>query len=239
MNKLINKYSHNFFLSNTEACSYIENKEERKIFTIMDDPGNKDEYESLIKFGFRRSHNILYNQVCDNCSLCKSIRINCVNFNPSKSQKRVIKKNYGIYEKQLKTKPSLKQFELFKNYLKFKHDQSEMNGMNYSDYKKMMEAPGVETKIYEYYYKKELVACVISDFLDDSISMVYSFYSKEILKNSLGKYMILDHFELAKNLNKNYVYLGYWVEGCNKMDYKSKFNSSEVLINNKWQHHLI
>ena len=56
------------FLSNTEACSYIENKEERKIFTIMDDPRNKDEYESLIKFGFRRSHNILYNQVCDNCS---------------------------------------------------------------------------------------------------------------------------------------------------------------------------
>ena len=239
MNKLINKYNHNFYLSNTENCSYVDNKKERKIFTIMDNPNNADEYESLIKFGFRRSHNILYNQVCDSCNLCKSIRINCVNFNPSKSQKRVIKKNYGIYEKKLKARPSLKQFELFKKYLKFKHDKSEMNEMNYYDYKKMMEAPGIETKIYEYYYEKKLVACVISDFLDDSISMVYSFYSEKILKNSIGKYMILDHLELAKNLNKNYLYLGYWVEGCNKMDYKSKFNSSEVLINNKWQHHLI
>ena len=162
-----------------------------------------------------------------------------MNFNPSKSQKRVIKKNYGIYEKKLKAKPSLKQFELFKKYLKFKHDKSEMNEMNYYDYKKMMEAPGIETKIYEYYYEKKLVACVISDFLDDSISMVYSFYSEEILKKSIGKYMILDHLELAKNLNKNYVYLGYWVEGCNKMDYKSKFNSSQVLMNSKWEHHLI
>ena len=239
MNKLINKYNHNFYLSNTENCSYVDNKKERKIFTIMDNPNNADEYESLIKFGFRRSHNILYNQVCDSCNLCKSIRINCVNFNPSKSQKRVIKKNYGIYEKKLKARPSLKQFELFKKYLKFKHDKSEMNEMNYYDYKKMMEAPGIETEIYEYYYEKKLVACVISDFLDDSISMVYSFYSEEILKNSIGKYMILDHLELAKNLNKNYVYLGYWVEGCNKMDYKSKFNSSQVLMNSKWEHHLI
>ena len=239
MNKLINKYNHNFYLSNKENCSYVDNKKERKIFTIMDNPNNADEYESLIKFGFRRSHNILYNQVCDSCNLCKSIRINCVNFNPSKSQKRVIKKNYGIYEKKLKARPSLKQFELFKKYLKFKHDKSEMNEMNYYDYKKMMEAPGIETKIYEYYYEKKLVACVISDFLDDSISMVYSFYSEEILKNSIGKYMILDHLELAKNLNKNYVYLGYWVEGCNKMDYKSKFNSSQVLMNSKWEHHLI
>ena len=103
MNKLINKYNHNFYLSNKENCSYVDNKKERKIFTIMDNPNNADEYESLIKFGFRRSHNILYNQVCDSCNLCKSIRINCVNFNPSKSQKRVIKKNYGIYEKKLNT----------------------------------------------------------------------------------------------------------------------------------------
>ena len=239
MNKLINKYSHNFFLSNTEACSYIENKEERKIFTIMDDPGQTYEYESLIKLGFRRSHNILYNQVCDSCNLCKSIRISCLNFKPSKSEKRVLKKNCNVFQKNLKAEPSLKQFKLFKKYLKFKHDKSEMNEMNYNDYKKMMEAPGIETQIYEYYYQDELAACVISDFLDDAISMVYSFYSENFLKNSMGKFMIRDHFELANKLNKKYVYLGYWVEGCDKMDYKSKFNSSEILINNKWEHHLI
>lgn len=239
MNKLINKFNHNFYLSNTETCSYLDNKQERKIFTIMDDPGQTYEYESLIKLGFRRSHNILYNQVCDSCNLCKSIRISCLNFKPSKSEKRVLKKNCNVFQKNLKAEPSLKQFKLFKKYLKFKHDKSEMNEMNYDDYKKMMEAPGIETQIYEYYYQDELAACVISDFLDDAISMVYSFYSENFLKNSMGKFMILDHFELANKLNKKYVYLGYWVEGCDKMDYKSKFNSSEILINNKWENHLI
>ena len=153
MNKLINKFNHNFYLSNTETCSYLDNKQERKIFTIMDDPGQTSEYESLIKLGFRRSHNILYNQVCDSCNLCKSIRISCLNFKPSKSEKRVLKKNSNVFQKNLKAEPSLKQFKLFKKYLKFKHDKSEMNEMDYNDYKKMMEAPGIETQIYEYYYQ--------------------------------------------------------------------------------------
>ena len=156
-------------------------------------------------------------------------------------ERLILHKDSGNFDFDRATikKIQIQQSKLFKKYLKFKHDKSEMNEMNYDDYKKMMEAPGIETQIYEYYYQDELAACVISDFLDDAISMVYSFYSENFLKNSMGKFMILDHFELANKLNKKYVYLGYWVEGCDKMDYKSKFNSSEILINNKWEHHLI
>ena len=86
----------------------------------------------------------------------------------------------------------------------------------------------------DYFYKGELAGCVISDFLEGSISMVYSFYSEMFLKNSFGKYVILDHFRLAKDFDMDYVYLGYWVEGSTKMEYKNSFNSSEVLIDNKW-----
>ena len=233
MNKLINKY--NFYLSNTEACSYIENNEERKIFTVIDGPIKSDDYESLIQFGFRRSNNIIYNQICDGCDSCKSIRINSKTHTLTKSQKRILKKNYNLFKRTQKNKASLAQFNLFKKYLKFKHGESDMNKMNYIDYKKMLEAPGVNTKVYEYYDQDKLVACVVSDLLNESISMVYSFYSNDYLKNSIGKFLILDHFNLAKELEKKFVYLGYWVEGSEKMDYKSKFNSSEVLINNQWK----
>ena len=80
MNK-INKYNYNFYLTNTEPCPYLTNRDEKKIFLIMDDINKSNEYEHLIKSGFRRSHNILYNQVCADCNLCKSIRINVNNFN--------------------------------------------------------------------------------------------------------------------------------------------------------------
>ena len=79
MNK-INKYNYNFYLTNTEPCPYLTNRDEKKIFLIMDDINKSNEYEHLIKSGFRRSHNILYNQVCADCNLCKSIRINVNNF---------------------------------------------------------------------------------------------------------------------------------------------------------------
>ena len=233
MNK-INKYNYNFYLTNTEPCPYLTNREEKKIFLIMDDINKSNEYEHLIKSGFRRSHNILYNQVCADCNLCKSIRINVNNFKLSKSNKRVLNKNKNLFIKKLSNNPSKEQFILFKKYLEFKHNDSEMNEMNFHDYCKMFDSKGINTKIYEYFYEGELAGCVISDFLEGSISMVYSFYSEIFLKNSFGKYVILDHFRLAKDFDMDYVYLGYWVEGSTKMEYKNSFNSSEVLIDNKW-----
>ena len=233
MNK-INKYNYNFYLTNTEPCPYLTKRDEKKIFLIMDDINKSNEYEHLIKSGFRRSHNILYNQVCADCNLCKSIRINVNNFKLSKSNKRVLNKNKNLFIKKLSNNPSKEQFTLFKKYLEFKHNDSEMNEMNFHDYCKMFDSKGINTKIYEYFYKGELVGCVISDFLEGSISMVYSFYSELFLKNSFGKYVILDHFRLAKDFDMDYVYLGYWVEGSSKMEYKNGFNSSEILIDNKW-----
>ena len=200
----------------------------------MNDINKSNEYEFLIKNGFRRSHNILYNQVCSNCNLCRSIRINVKKFTLSKSNKRILNKNKNLFIKKLSESPTEEQFLLFKKYLKFKHYDSEMNEMNFDDYCKMFNAPGIITKIYEYYYQDELVGCVISDFLEGALSMVYSFYSDSFLKNSFGKYVIIDHFRLAQEVNKKYVYLGYWVEGSSKMDYKNSFNSSEVLIDNIW-----
>lgn len=233
MNK-INKNNYNFYLSNTEPCPYLADRDEKKIFLIMNDNDKSNEYENLIKNGFRRSHNILYNQVCANCNLCRSIRINVKEFTLSKSNKRIFNKNKNLFLKKLSDRPTEEQFLLFKKYLKFKHYDSEMNEMNFDDYCKMFSPSGIITKIYEYYYQDELVGCVISDFLEGALSMVYSFYTDSFLKNSFGKYLIIDHFRLAKEISKRYVYLGYWVEGSSKMDYKNSFNSSEVLIDNTW-----
>ncbi len=51
----------------------------------------------------------------------------------------------------------------------------------------------------------------------------------------MGKYMILDHIKFSKNLEKEYIYLGYWIDGCKEMEYKKGFNSSEILNNGDWR----
>jgi arginine-tRNA-protein transferase len=64
--------------------------------------------------------------------------------------------------------------------------------------------------------------------------MVYSFFDPEIGVRSLGTYMILDHIERAKRLNLPYVYLGYWVRGSRKMDYKGRFLPQQRLTPDGW-----
>ena len=106
--------------------------------------------------------------------------------------------------------------------------------MIFADYFSMVKNTGIDTKIIEYRMDNTLVSSCITDFLDESLSMVYSFYSPYLNKYSLGKYMILDHINFSKINDKKLIYLGYWINGCKEMEYKKNFNSSEILINGKW-----
>ena len=64
--------------------------------------------------------------------------------------------------------------------------------------------------------------------------MVYSFFDPKESARSLGTYMILDHIERARKINLPYVYLGYWVRGSGKMDYKARFLPQERLLPDGW-----
>ena len=53
-------------------------------------------------------------------------------------------------------------------------------------------------------------------------------------ERSLGSLMILDHIAQARALGLPYLYLGYWVEGSRKMDYKARFLPQERLMAPGW-----
>ena len=72
------------------------------------------------------------------------------------------------------------------------------------------------------------------DVLSDGLSLVYSFYEPGLAKNSLGSFVILDHVVQARIANLPYVYLGYWVQGSEKMDYKARFRPLEILRPGGW-----
>ena len=65
--------------------------------------------------------------------------------------------------------------------------------------------------------------------------MVYCFFHPGEDARSLGTYMILDHVEAARARGLPYVYLGYWVRGSEKMDYKARFSPLEALGPNGWE----
>jgi leucyl-tRNA---protein transferase len=81
----------------------------------------------------------------------------------------------------------------------------------------------------------ELLAVALTDVLGDGLSMVYSFFESDQASRSLGTFMILDHITRARQLGLAYVYLGYWVQGSRKMDYKGRFLPQERLTPDGWR----
>jgi len=66
--------------------------------------------------------------------------------------------------------------------------------------------------------------------------MIYSFFDVgPDARKGLGTYIILDHIIRAARAGLPYVYLGYWVEGSNRMAYKTGFRPLERLGRDGWR----
>jgi len=167
-----------------------------------------------------------------------SARILSAEFKQSKSQKRIRIKNEDVIrvvKPPLATDP---QYDLFKRYINTRHPNGGMSDMDADDFTAMLEETNVESKIVEYYANKngipELISFSLIDILDDGISMVYSVFDPDMKERSLGTYMIMDHNDLTLEMKLKFVYLGYWVKGSSKMDYKKRFRPLEVFTDDKW-----
>ena len=227
-----------FYVTAPQDCPYLDNQVERKLFTALYGTNSRRLNNSLSKQGFRRSQNVLYRPSCANCSACMSARISSSEFKPSKSQKRILSKNSDIVRVVNPPLATDAQYNLFKKYITARHPNGGMSDMDADDFTAMIEETNVESKLIEYYAKKngelELISFSLVDILDDGISMVYSVFNPDFKEKSLGTYMILDHNNLALEMGLQYVYLGYWVKGSTKMDYKKRFSALEVFTNDKW-----
>ncbi len=235
-----------FFLTSPSTCPYLPDQQERKVFTHLVGERAPDLNDLLTQGGFRRSANIAYRPACETCRACVSVRILAEEFAPSKSQKRVLRRNADLVGTAYAAEPSSEQYDLFRDYLLHRHAEGGMAEMTVLDYAMMVEDSFVNTQIIEYRRRGpdsfltgegqgKLVAVALTDEMADGLSMVYSFYDPAEEHRSLGTYLILDHVKRARDVGKPHVYLGYWVEGSRKMAYKVRFQPQEHLMPDGWQ----
>lgn len=195
----------------------------------------------LTEVGFRRSQNIAYRPACEACDACVSARIPVADYVFSKSEERVLRKSAALSRHLVEAEATLEQFDLLRRYLLTRHADGGMADMTWPDYVAMVEDTAVRTHLIEYRTPSkdrgpgDLLACVLVDQLGDGLSLVYSFYDPAIAKSSPGSFIILDHIGQAKVLGLPYVYLGYWVTGSGKMDYKARYSPLEVLRPGGWR----
>jgi leucyl-tRNA---protein transferase len=234
-----------FYLTSPSACPYLPGKEERKVFTHVIGKRARDLNEILTQGGFRRSQTIAYRPACESCRACISVRVIVDEFAPSQNMRRVLKENRDLIGAVAPNRPSSDQYSLFRRYLDVRHTDGGMADMSVLDYAMMIEDSHVDTRIIEYRRRGidsgitgkgtgDLLAVCLTDEMNDGLSMVYSFFEPDESARSLGTFMILDHIARARAMGLPYLYLGYWVEGSKKMDYKARFLPQERLMPAGW-----
>lgn len=233
-----------FFVTAPQPCPYLPGRMERKLFTALQGDAAENLNNSLSKQGFRRSQNVLYRPSCAECKACMSARIRVADFAPTKSQKRVGKRNAYLHRTASSPWATEAQYALFRDYLDSRHAKGGMADMDLFEFAAMVEETPIRSRLIEYRDTatsdpedpyEGLRAVSLTDVLDDGVSMVYSFFAPELMRNSLGTYLILDHVQIARELRLPYVYLGYWVPGSDKMAYKANFKAVEVFRDNAWE----
>lgn len=85
-----------FYVTAPQSCPYLEGRLERKLFTALQGEHAQKLNDTLSKQGFRRSQNVLYRPSCAECSACLSARIRVADFEPTRTQRRVMKRNADL-----------------------------------------------------------------------------------------------------------------------------------------------
>ena len=234
-----------FYLTAPSPCPYLKGQEERKVFTHLVGDRAGELNDLLTHGGFRRSQSIAYRPACETCRACVSVRVVTADFRPSRNMRRVAERNADLIGEMRTSAPTSEQYSVFRAYLDARHRDGGMADMTVLDYAMMIEDSHVDTRVIEYRRRGpdsaingrgsgELMAVALSDVLSDGLSMVYSFFEPGEAERSLGTFMILEHIARAQQMGLPYVYLGYWVAGSRKMDYKGRFLPQERLMPSGW-----
>ncbi len=229
-----------FFLTAPSPCPYLPGKRERKVFTALDGYDAESLHDLLTDSGFRRSQNIAYRPSCEGCDACISARVPVERFEFNRRWRKIMARNADLTRALKPAEATHEQFWLLRRYLTSRHAEGGLADMLFPDYASMVEETAVHTHIVEYRYsdgpkKGDLAAAALIDVLGDGLSMVYSFFDPEEPRRSLGIYTILDHIQQARAAGFCHLYLGYWIPGSDKMDYKAQFRPLELLLAGEWR----
>ncbi|MBU3825641.1 MAG: arginyltransferase [Candidatus Oceanisphaera merdipullorum] len=220
-------------LTPPHACSYLPQQQEQLLVLLDKDRLSSLGYEQLLSAGFRRSGSDIYRPHCQGCSACQSLRIGVEGFVPSRSQKRITRLNHDLVITVCHVdQPAY--FDLYRRYIDQRHTDGPMYPASLKQYQSFVLCDWLSPTFIEFRLAKKLIAVAVTDTLSQSMSAMYTFFEPELAHRSLGTFAVLTQLKLAKDAAQNWLYLGYQVDECAKMNYKQQFRPHQRLSAGIW-----
>lgn len=227
-----------FYVTAPYPCSYLSQHKARSQVATPNHLVNAQIYSDLVQVGFRRSGVFAYRPYCDGCKSCIPLRIPVSEFDPSRSQRRIWKRNTDLQAKISELKFHDEHYALYQHYQSERHAGGGMDHDSREQYAQFLLQSRVDSRLIEFRSPSgELKMVSIVDMLNSGMSSVYTFYDPQETRRSLGTFGILWQIDLCQQLSLAHLYLGYWIEESPKMAYKSMFQPHETLENGIWIRH--
>ncbi len=224
-----------FFATAPRPCSYLQGRDAISVFADPDARLSTAIYDQLAGFGFRRSGNDLYVPACPGCSECIPVRIPVHRFKRSRNQQKIWNRNRDLECAVLAPAFREAHFDLYRRYLASRHPDGGMDDPAPDDYLQFLSSDWCDTLFLEFSLDGTPLALAVTDRMQHALSAVYTFFEPEAARRSLGTYAVLRQIELAQETGYQWLYLGFWIPGSRKMQYKSRFRPMQAYYEGRWQ----
>ena len=222
-------------LGDEVPCGYFEGRMSKNRYFIAGPEIPEGMVHQALLQGFRRCGATWFQPHCNGCNLCLNFRLDIERFEPSRNQKRVLKKNEDLEVRIVSPNCTIEKEKLYLKYQYSRHDSVIEHEHDLElDTKRKLEAMQRQmyqviegTKEIEIYHNEQLIGFGVFDTAVDVISLIYFVFDTDFQKRSLGTFNILSSIQWAKENGFKYVLLGHYIPGHPKMKYKRLFQPGE------------
>ena len=224
------------FRTGTHACGYWADREARDLVLDPRDPRLPQLYPMALDWGFRRSGDIVYRPSCAGCQACVAVRVPVATFRPDRSQRRCLKRNADVDARIVAPLRTAEHLALYRKYLTTRHRGGGMDDHGAPEFEQFLIGSWNQGRFLELreHGSHRLLAVAVTDLVDGALSAVYTFYDPDEAERGLGTLAVLKQLEWAARDRRAHLYLGYWIAGHAKMDYKRRFQPLEGFNGRGW-----
>ena len=187
------------------------------------------EVASCFEAGWRKFGPYYFRPACPDCRQCLPLRVPVAEFAPSRSQRRVLRRNADLRVAFGPLRLSEEIYNIYREHSGIRFGR-EADPEDFLFHFYLPSCPSLQTEIH---LGDELAGIGFIDAGADCLSSVYFCFDPRLAGRSLGIFSVLQEIEHTRRLGLQYYYLGYYVPGCPTMDYKDHFLPREHF---DWHH---